>query len=323
MIQSWFQAGLTPFASNLPVKYVAALNGGTLLTSGDGTTWTTQAIGFGTSNVTSVVRGSSKWVAVGAAGHITWSTDGVIWNHVAVAESPSFTAVEYNETAALFMATTTTTALWTSADAITWTSRTGPGVGSYVASSASYKGQSYFVSTNNHRYMMGVDDALNHSTVDPSFAASYYVLWCVGQGAGLWLLGGQAFKISTAPANATTGVQGGFTLRKGQDTNPNSCVRAIVYDQYRNKYVALGSNSPSGNAGPALISSTASVTSWPTASSLSMQLGASNYVLSAAVSSEAGYVGTATGIYKTTDWVTYTSVATGAPVNRIAIRTDI
>jgi len=63
-------------------KFVAVGNSGTILTSTDGTTWTSRTSGT-TQHLTDVTYGNSTYVAVGNSGTILTSTDGTTWTTAA------------------------------------------------------------------------------------------------------------------------------------------------------------------------------------------------------------------------------------------------
>lgn len=66
-------------ASNGTDLYVAVGDAGKLATSPDGITWTQRTSSFSTSNIASVAYGNGVWVAVGEAGKLATSTDGITW----------------------------------------------------------------------------------------------------------------------------------------------------------------------------------------------------------------------------------------------------
>lgn len=322
MFNAWVHGALSP-PLIATMKYVAAGVAGTLLTSSDGSTWTARTSGFGTNGINAVAYGNGKYVAVGATGKISTSENAVDWSMTQVgAQSIEFMAVEFF--AGVFYVISNGTTMYTSVDAVTWTARTQPSGSTTWQGSGSNSKVALFGGSTLQRGSIVVP-ALpgTPTTVEMGFGGSYYGQWAAYYANDTWFGGGQAFKISTAAANATTGLPGGWTIRKGQDVNTNSCVRDFVYDPYRLKYVAVGGNSPYGTTGPALISTSANGTSWPTATSLSTALGSTNYILSAAVSAEAGYVGTANGVWKTTDYVSFTKVATSGIINHLYIRPDL
>jgi len=50
-----------------------------MITSTDGTTWTTRTSGFGSTRINGVAYGNDVWVAVGDIGTVRTSTDGITW----------------------------------------------------------------------------------------------------------------------------------------------------------------------------------------------------------------------------------------------------
>ena len=59
--------------------YIAGGGSGTLTTSPDGTIWTSQTSGFGSTLIRAVTHGDGLYVAVGGSGTLTTSTDGITW----------------------------------------------------------------------------------------------------------------------------------------------------------------------------------------------------------------------------------------------------
>jgi hypothetical protein len=59
--------------------WVAVGNAGKLYSSPDGITWTSRTSQFGADNINDVFFGNGLWVAVGSAGKISTSTDGTTW----------------------------------------------------------------------------------------------------------------------------------------------------------------------------------------------------------------------------------------------------
>jgi hypothetical protein len=59
--------------------FVAVGNAGKLYTSPNGITWTVRTSGFGSNTINDVAYGNGLWVAVGVNGTITTSTDGITW----------------------------------------------------------------------------------------------------------------------------------------------------------------------------------------------------------------------------------------------------
>jgi hypothetical protein len=70
---------MTKIAYNGTDLYVAVGSAGGLFTSPDGITWTSRTSGFGANAINCVAFGNSLWVAVGGNGTITTSTDGTTW----------------------------------------------------------------------------------------------------------------------------------------------------------------------------------------------------------------------------------------------------
>ena len=121
--------------------FVAVGNSGTILTSSDGTTWTSRTSGT-TNNLYGVTYGNSTFVTVGQSGTILTSTDGTTWTSRTSGTSNSLSGVTYgngsfvtvgysisssststsdNSTPTITTVKSTTTL--TSSDGVTWTLR--------------------------------------------------------------------------------------------------------------------------------------------------------------------------------------------------------
>ena len=103
------------------VKFLAVGASGTLLTSSDGTTWTSRTSGT-TNDLRSVAYdGSSTIVAVGFSGTILTSSDGITWTSRTSGTSNDINNVTYKDA---FVAVGDNGTLLVSTDGITWTDQT-------------------------------------------------------------------------------------------------------------------------------------------------------------------------------------------------------
>lgn len=115
------------------VIYCAAHNGtnlwavagasGALATSADGISWTSQTSSFGTSSINGIAFGGGLWVACGAAGKIASSSNGTSWTQ----QTSNAGSVDLFDVAygnSLWVAAGASGALVTSPDGTTWTSQT-------------------------------------------------------------------------------------------------------------------------------------------------------------------------------------------------------
>ena len=103
------------------VKFLAVGASGTLLTSSDGTTWTSRTSGT-TNDLRSVAYdGSSTIVAVGFSGTILTSSDGITWTSRDSGTSNDINNVTYKDA---FVAVGDNGTLLVSTDGITWTDQT-------------------------------------------------------------------------------------------------------------------------------------------------------------------------------------------------------
>ncbi|MGE5669400.1 MAG: WD40/YVTN/BNR-like repeat-containing protein [Betaproteobacteria bacterium] len=110
-------------------RYVAVGAGGTMLTSTDGTKWTTvnspttadlRGIAYGTvttSATATTTTTASTFIAVGAAGTVLASTDGLVWTARAAISTSDLRAVT---SGTRFIAVGTGGAIYTTSDGITW-----------------------------------------------------------------------------------------------------------------------------------------------------------------------------------------------------------
>jgi hypothetical protein len=121
----------TSIATNNSTIYVAVGLSGTLVSSTDsGVTWATRTSGFSTNAINSVAFGNGIFVAVGAAGTITTSTDGVTWtartSNVSTNELFYVAYLNSNFVAVGNGGNAGTGGITTSTDGITWTKRNTP-----------------------------------------------------------------------------------------------------------------------------------------------------------------------------------------------------
>lgn len=82
-------------ASNGANLYVAVGSAGKLATSPDGINWTQRTSSFGTDIIYGVAYGNNVWVAVGAAGKLATSTDGITWTQRTSATGNALHTVAY------------------------------------------------------------------------------------------------------------------------------------------------------------------------------------------------------------------------------------
>jgi hypothetical protein len=119
-LSSQYETG-TGFTSEAIPSYVSVGNQGTILTSGDGTTWssrTSSALNL----LNEVTYGNSTFVSVGTDGTIITSSDGISWTSRTSGTSNSLQGSTYvNST---FVTVGGDGTILTSSDGISWTSRT-------------------------------------------------------------------------------------------------------------------------------------------------------------------------------------------------------
>lgn len=138
--------------------YVAAGGDGTLYSSPDAITWTSQTSGFSTSTISKVAYGNGLWVAVGQSGKITTSTDGVTWTARTANMSTNYIYdVVYANSVWVAVGSgggaTNTGGITYSTDGITWTRKSQtPTIGT------SY----YAVIWNGTNWIVGADNSTNN-----------------------------------------------------------------------------------------------------------------------------------------------------------------
>lgn len=99
-------------------SYVIGASAGVLMTSPDGTTWTSRTSGF-TNTIEDAVYGNSLWVIVGSDGKISTSTDAVTWtSRTSGFGANSIYAVDYN--GSRYVAVGASGTISTSTDGTSW-----------------------------------------------------------------------------------------------------------------------------------------------------------------------------------------------------------
>lgn len=115
--------GIYGVASNNKDLYVAVGAAGKLATSPDGITWTQRTSSFSTSIIWGVAYGANTWVAVGESGKLATSSDGITWTQRTSGVATEIYSVAYGN--GLWCYGTTGGGLRTATDPTsTWTSRT-------------------------------------------------------------------------------------------------------------------------------------------------------------------------------------------------------
>lgn len=100
---------------------VACGTSGLLLSSTNGTSWTSRTSGFGTDNISQVAWNGTLFVAVGGAGKIATSPDGITWTLRTSGTSNVLIGVAANPATGRCVAIGAAGTVRTSADGITWT----------------------------------------------------------------------------------------------------------------------------------------------------------------------------------------------------------
>ena len=119
-LSSQYETG-TGFTSEAIPSYVSVGQSGTILTSGDGTTWSSRT--SSTPNILNeVTYGNSTFVLVGTTGTIITSSDGISWTSRTSGTSKELRGIIYANST--FVTVGDNGTILTSSDGITWTSRT-------------------------------------------------------------------------------------------------------------------------------------------------------------------------------------------------------
>ncbi|MDG0810444.1 S-layer homology domain-containing protein [Cohnella rhizosphaerae] len=122
--------------------FVAVGNKGTILTSSDGASWSSQA--SGTANILNkVIWGSNLFVAVGAGGTILTSADGMSWTSRASGLTTNIAGITYGN--GLYVAVGNSGKIVTSTNGVNWTSRTSGVSTSYILYDVAYGNGMYAV----------------------------------------------------------------------------------------------------------------------------------------------------------------------------------
>jgi len=142
LTSNWNVRGLATNGSNI---MVAVGTSGNLYSSTDsGATWASRTSGFGANSIWHVAFGNGLFVAVGANGTITTSTDGITWTaRTAGVSTNALTCVVYANSlwvAVGFGANGGTGGITTSTDGTTWTKRTTPTTSATQLNSVAYGG---------------------------------------------------------------------------------------------------------------------------------------------------------------------------------------
>ena len=101
----------------------------------DGRTWTAATFPAGVPQVRDVVFGAGKFLAVADGGNVLTSTDGITWTLTTVSGAPDFRLLAWDGSAwvavAYSAANSRTETVWTSLDGVTWSQHENLGVSTY------------------------------------------------------------------------------------------------------------------------------------------------------------------------------------------------
>jgi Immunoglobulin I-set domain/Domain of unknown function (DUF5122) beta-propeller len=204
--------------------FVTTGDGGTILTSGDGTNWTQQASGV-SDGLWGVTFGNGTFVAAGDNGTIVSSLDGVNWTEQTNSAADWFNSVTFNH--GQFVAVGGYGEFCTSPDGTNWTHQASP-VGDYLYGVTSGKGQ--FVAVGDNADVVTSPDGTNWTWQDSG--AGYVTLYGVAFGNGHFVAVGN---------NGTLLLSTDGTNWISDATGVNDTLEAVSY--YENgSFVIVGDN---------------------------------------------------------------------------------
>ncbi|CAB4123473.1 hypothetical protein UFOVP46_4 [uncultured Caudovirales phage] len=179
--------------------YVAVGAAGTLTTSPDGITWTSRTSGFGANAISAVAFGYSNqitessgytnhsaqplFVAVGAAGTITTSPDGITWTARTSGVSTAIASIVFAN--GLFVATTTTSVYLFSTDGVNWSHGTAGGISSVNLLATAYNNGRWAIAGASGQLAIsnaGIPQATKQTAIvyDTSFPANSFTPVTIG-----------------------------------------------------------------------------------------------------------------------------------------------
>lgn len=178
--------------------FVAVGAAGTVITSPDGITWTSRT--SGTANALNAVTWSgSSFIAVGASGTIISSTDGITWTTESSGVSAALNGIKFG--GGLFVAVGASGTILTSPTGVTWTSETS-GTSSTLYAIA--YGAAAYVAVGAGGLILSSSNAASWASRTSGTSSD---LKAVGFGIGLF--------IAVGPTNFTTRSSDGFTWTTG------------------------------------------------------------------------------------------------------------
>jgi len=204
------------------VNYASTIT--SIITSNSGD-WTTRTSGFGTTNIRGVTHGDGLYVAVGASGTMTTSTDGTTWTtRTSGFGSTIIQGVTYGD--GLYVAVGDSGTLTTSPDGTTWTTRTS-GFGTTAIWGVTY-GDGLYVAVGLSGKLTTSTDGITWTTRTSGFGTAR--IFGVTYGDGLYVAGGDDGKLTTSTDGTTwTSRTSGFGT---------TGIRGVTYGD--GLYVAVG-----------------------------------------------------------------------------------
>ena len=245
--------------------WVAVGDTGTIVTSVGGATWTVRSTPTN-AMLRGVTYGNGAWVAAGAGGTILRSTTGTSdWTQVTSGTTNNLQGVNYLN--GLFIATGENSVLLTSADGLSWTSRTS-NAGGWLLDSA--YGNGTYVAVGIGARIVTSSDGTTWTRQTNSLPNSTDNLYRVTYGSGQFVAVGQAGAIW----GSTNGVNW-----SAEDSGTTNFLRGVVFSN--NLFVAAGYNGTvltKGAGSPEVAITTAGATVSNEVSSATIEGTANGYV---------------------------------------------
>jgi len=184
--------------------FVAVGYGGTILTSPDGITWTSQTSGT-TNNLLGIAYGNNTFVAVGNSGTILTSPDGTTWTSRILGTSINLRGIIYANN--IFVACGASGALLTSPDGTTWTSRIS-GTTALLFSIA--YGYGTFVAVGNYGTIITSPDGIAWTSRTPGTSPNH--LYSIAYGNNIFVAVGFGVTLTSSDGSNWSSSGNGYAL---------------------------------------------------------------------------------------------------------------
>jgi len=198
--------------------YVAVGSAGTITTSTDGVSWTSRTSGFGASIIWGVGFGNGIYIAVGDSGKLHTSADGITWT----SRTSGFGTSGIEKVTyggGVYVAVGHANTITSSTDATTWTSRTSNFTDTYIFGLV--YGDGLFVAAGNNGGMTTSADGISWSSRTSGFGTD--PIYGVSYGNGVYVAGGDNGTVTSSADGITwtsrTSGFGGSTIWGAQFGN--------------------------------------------------------------------------------------------------------